>query len=81
MRFPGSRPRPAYGCTHQGISAGWADDYNAAIDCQWVDITDVTPGNYVLAIEVNPERSLYETSYRNNVARLEVVIPSSAGLT
>lgn len=34
----------------QGLSPGCFDIYAANIDCQWIDITDVPPGNYVLKV-------------------------------
>ncbi len=30
-----------YSCTFQGIQAGWADEYVAGLDAQWVDITEM----------------------------------------
>ncbi|XP_041060629.1 lysyl oxidase-like 5a isoform X2 [Carcharodon carcharias] len=47
---PGFQRR--YACTAhtQGLGPGCYDTYNADIDCQWIDITDVVPGNYVLKI-------------------------------
>lgn len=30
-----------YSCSNQGIQAGWVDEYNAGLDCQWIDITDM----------------------------------------
>ncbi|MBL4683050.1 MAG: hypothetical protein JKY37_00560 [Nannocystaceae bacterium] len=58
----------------QGISTGWADIYGAYLDCQWVDITGVEPGEYTLEIHVNPEEHLVEASYDNNIALISVTI-------
>jgi len=30
-----------YSCTFQGVQAGWADEYVAGLDAQWIDITDL----------------------------------------
>lgn len=62
----GSRP--------QGLSVGWGDLYEAALDCQWVDITNVTPGDYLLELTANPDRVLIESRYSNNVLLVPVTI-------
>ena len=62
-------------CGFQGISAGWADVYHRGLDCQWIDITGVPSGRYVLEVVVNPARVIEEHNYANNVARSEVVVP------
>lgn len=69
-----------YSCGNQGISNGWQDTYGAYLDCQYVDITDVPPGDYTLRIGVNlpsPETAvapLIERDYDNNVLDIPVTI-------
>ncbi len=72
--IPGS-PSAGYDCQVQGLSAGWADVYSNALDCQYVDITGVAPGTYQLRIELNPARRMIESNYDNNVATFPVVVP------
>ncbi|MES2153848.1 MAG: lysyl oxidase family protein [bacterium] len=72
---PLEAPRYQSCATHQGISRGWADEYGYALDGQWVDMTGVAAGAYVLEAEVNPARFYQETVYTNNSGALLVVIP------
>jgi hypothetical protein len=55
-------------CSFQGISVGWADEYYHALDGQWIDITGVAGGSYVLEAEVNAEHVYEESRYDNNRA-------------
>lgn len=59
---------------NQGISVGWADTYDFLLDGQWIDVTDVAPGAYVLEAEVNAERVYEELDYSNNRAAVPTVV-------
>jgi hypothetical protein len=69
-----ARPTWRYDCQDQGIQRGWADVYHRDLSCQWVDITGLTAGIYMLEIEVNPVGRLPELTRTNNITRLSVVI-------
>ncbi|CAL8243400.1 unnamed protein product [Lota lota] len=63
-----------YACTShtQGLSPGCYDTYNADIDCQWIDITDIQPGNYILKLQVNPKYLILESDFTNNIIRCNI---------
>uniref|UniRef100_A0A671SIP5 Lysyl oxidase homolog n=1 Tax=Sinocyclocheilus anshuiensis TaxID=1608454 RepID=A0A671SIP5_9TELE len=69
---PGVRRR--YACTAhtQGLGPGCYDTYHANIDCQWIDITDVSPGDYILKVTVNPGFQVQESDFSNNVVRCDI---------
>lgn len=72
---------PRFDCANQGISRGFTDSYDAGLPCQWVDITGVPAGDYVLRITLNraPVDAalpiLVERDYGNNVLEVAVVVP------
>ena len=59
---------------NQGISVNCGDWYYSGLDCQWIDVTGVPAGGYILKQNVNPEYLAVESDYRNNVAYCKIDI-------
>jgi hypothetical protein len=53
---------------HQGISAGWGDQYHQATEGQELEITGARPGVYYLVSVANSEGTFLETTTANNTA-------------
>jgi hypothetical protein len=70
-----SAPQGVYDCSNQGISVGWEDIYDSALDCQFLDVTGVPSGDYTLSITVNPGGVFLESDTSNNTATVSVHIP------
>jgi Lysyl oxidase len=76
------RDEPGLLLVREGISPGFGDDYDPELEGQFVDVTNVPAGRYVLVHRANPERALEESDYENNAAsvllqlRRAGVIPS-----
>jgi hypothetical protein len=53
---------------HQGISAGWGDQYHQATEGQELEVTGAKPGIYYLVSTANPDGNFLESSTTNNAA-------------
>ena len=71
----GANPSPRYTCSNQGIQAGWADVYSSSLSGQWIVITGLPAGNYILEVEVDPMGLINEADETNNITRVNVTIP------
>jgi hypothetical protein len=49
----------------EGISPGWRDIYDSSLAFQWVDVSNVLPGEYWLREDVNPLGVVKETGGEN----------------
>lgn len=66
-----TRPKAGYlSCSGmlQGLTQGWIDTYVSGLARQWVEISGVKDGNYVLRSIVDPEDRIRETDDSNNAA-------------
>jgi len=70
---------PKYDCDFQGLQAGWEDVYDKGLDCQWIDITGLRPGAYVLKAYVNRSHRLRESNFGNNTFTLRISVPRDVG--
>jgi hypothetical protein len=64
--------RPRLLAVQEGTSVGYVDIYPPEYHGQWIDITGIRDGRYVLVHQVNPEFALRERSYTNNEASVLV---------
>lgn len=70
-----ANPSARYTCSNQGIQAGWADIYSANLSGQWIDITGLAAGNYILEVTMDPMNLVDEADETNNTSRVNVTIP------
>jgi len=66
-----------------GISPGFSDLYSSDVALQWVDLSDVVPGKYFVAAEVDPFDLVQETDESNNgikFADIRTIVPGHVAL-
>jgi hypothetical protein len=61
-----------YDCSYQGITSGFGDWYYKQLPGQWIDITGVPEGDYIVRATINKTRIFDEGAdlYPNSVERL-----------
>jgi hypothetical protein len=69
-----------YDCNYQGIQVGWGDLYPSTLDCQWIDVSDVPPGDYDVCVFLNTAQLIPESNYDDDAGCAPVTIegPSAA---
>ena len=43
-----------------GTSSGWRDVYDKSLAYQWVDVSNTTPGQYLVGAEADPDNTIWE---------------------
>lgn len=76
VQFDANAGPRRYHCGFQGIQRGWADRYTYNVPCQFLDITGVPGGTYILDITVDPLNFIPETNENNNNTQVTVQIPN-----
>jgi Lysyl oxidase len=74
------RRRPGLLTVSEGISPGYGDDYVPAREGQFLDVTSVPPGRYLLVHRANPDSALEESDYENNAASLLIQLRRTTGV-
>ena len=69
------------GCLNmqQGISKDCSDLYNSRIACQWIDITGVKEGEYVIQVTLSPGQEVQELDYENNQISCNITLTELYG--
>ena len=62
------RRRPDLLVVRRGISVGFGDSYRPTFEGQYIDVTSVPPGRYLLVHRANPDGSVRERNHANNAS-------------
>jgi hypothetical protein len=71
---------PSFDCDFQGLTAGCVDLYSRSLGCQYVDVTGLASGPYVLRLTADPEGKIAEADETNNSDSVDVLIEGTEEL-
>jgi Lysyl oxidase len=71
---------PVYDCSFQGLTAGCEDLYSRFLGCQYIDVTGLATGDYVVRVTADPEDKIAELDDTNNVSEYPFYIEGTAEL-
>lgn len=63
LKYDGEKSR-GFNCAFQGITSGWGDWYFKQLTGQWIDITGVPEGDYIVRVRINTANTFNEGSNR-----------------
>jgi hypothetical protein len=65
-----------YNCGFQGITSGWGDWYYKQLTGQWIDITGVPEGDYIVRVRINAAGTFDEGANRyTNAVETSIHVP------
>jgi hypothetical protein len=88
LRNEPAHPRWTHDCSlgrvgavrmHEGISVGYGDDYAAGLEGQYVDVSGLRAGRYLLVHRANPRGLIREVDRGNNASSVLVRLFRPAG--
>lgn len=69
-----------YECEFQGITSGWGDWYYKQLVGQWIDITGVPEGDYIVRVTINKGdgRPIFDEGENRypNVTQVRIHVPN-----
>lgn len=75
LKYDGGKSN-GYNCAFQGITSGWGDWYFKQLTGQWIDITGVPAGDYIVRVTINLVGMFDEGSNRyTNSVETSIRIP------
>src|SRR5205807_8286638 len=76
LKYSNDNKSSGYTCAFQGITTGWADWYFKQLSGQWIDITGVPEGDYIVHVEINAAHTFPEGANRyTNVIETLIHVP------
>jgi hypothetical protein len=71
----GAPPAPLFDCnTMQGLQHGWSAIADGSLPGQYIDVTGVSAGDYILELRIDPGGTVVEMSEDNNVVQVPITI-------
>ncbi len=76
LKYDGGKSN-GYNCSFQGITSGWGDWYFKQLTGQWIDITGVPEGDYIVRVRINSDGTFDEGTNRyTNVVTTPIHVPN-----
>ena len=76
LKYDNDNKSHGYVCPNQGITSGWAEWYFKQLSGQWIDITGMPQGDYVVHVEINYSHTFDEgDNHYTNVIETKIHVP------